>query len=92
LIQYDYDKQGLTMTESKNGEDLEFSLEFHDYDRYEEAIHGLRSYFENNAVHTDVLFYTHSNHRYQVIVRKDYYTEFFLGLFKYRIVTKLEWK
>lgn len=91
MIIYQYDKTGLVIQETKNGDDSEFHIKLHD-PAYLTALHKVRSYFDSNKIHTDVLFYTHPNHDYQIIVRKDFYVDFILSLFKHRLLESVEWQ
>lgn len=92
MIQYEYDRTGLFIEEKQNENDVEFVIRIQEPDRYLQAIHDVRSHFEQNTVYTDVLFYTHPNHVYQVIVRQDYYVDFLACLFKNRLLHSLAWK
>ncbi|AMA72276.1 MULTISPECIES: hypothetical protein [Aneurinibacillus] len=92
MVRYEYDKEGLDIQEHKNGNDKEFVIKIKNPAQYLQALRKVRAYFSNDTVHTDVLFYTHRNNEYHVIVRADYYVIFLLSLFKYRILSRLEWE
>ncbi|GLX67263.1 hypothetical protein [Paenibacillus glycanilyticus] len=89
---YHYDPRILTMEESANEEDIEFTLGLlDDHEDMVPRLKAVRRHFEDNEVYTDALFYSFPDHRYSAIVRRDYYTDFVLQLMKHRIVTRVEW-
>lgn len=91
-LHYRWNPDVIRIEESVNGEDAEFQIRLL-WERPEEAAMRLvQSYFEANQVHTDVLFYLYPEHRYRVIVRKDFYNDFLLELLKHRLLLSLEWK
>lgn len=51
----------------------------------------IREQFDDNRVHTDVLFYYYPNHEYRIIVRQDYYVDFVLALMKHRLLESVKW-
>ncbi|WP_248927339.1 hypothetical protein [Paenibacillus hamazuiensis] len=93
MISYDYDKKCLEISEKSNGPDTEFRIRIlsQDQDGQEaaQALKKIRYDFERNDVLTDVLFYVHPNRDYQIIVRKDYYLDFMLSLFKYGLLSQI---
>ncbi|GAX89927.1 hypothetical protein [Effusibacillus lacus] len=91
MIRYQYDENALSITEQKNENDIEFIIKIKDEDQYLQAIRQVRADFDHNDIHTDALFYTHPDHEYQVIVRKEYYIDFILCLFKHQLVKSLTW-
>lgn len=91
MIQYHYDQEGFTLKEQRNEEDMEFLIAPIDPSRYLHALKRVREHFEADNIHTDVLFYVHKDHEYQIIVRPDFYVDFILCLFKYRIVLSVAW-
>lgn len=90
MIHYQFDSSVITLSEQRNGNDYEFRIKV-TTDEQHQSMQQIRSHFDHNDVHTDVLFYTHLDHGYQVIVREDYYVDFLLQLFKYRLLTNLAW-
>ncbi|WP_047154498.1 hypothetical protein [Aneurinibacillus tyrosinisolvens] len=88
---YEYNQDDMEVTEKKNGKDTDFQIKIKNTE-YLPAIHKVRSFFDHNKIHTDVLFYTLSNNTYQVIVREDYYTDFITTLFKYHLVLLIRWE
>ncbi|KPC70332.1 hypothetical protein ADL26_17775 [Thermoactinomyces vulgaris] len=90
MLRYEYDKQKLNMQEKANGNDVEFDIRCLD-GALVEAIKRVQELFEDNDVHTDVLFYAYPNHEYRVIVRQDYYVDFILALMKHRVLQRVEW-
>lgn len=89
-VAYEYDQNLVEISETVNGEDQEFNIKLLDKS-LEDNIHEIRNFFEQNKVYTDVLFYTHSDHTYQIIVKNEYYTEFVLKLFKEKLLKKISW-
>ena len=87
---YKYDKQFLSLEETSNGEDFEFTLTFVDKN-WRKKIEKIREHFDANNILTDIHFYIHPNNRFQVIVRKDFYNEFIIELFRQQIVQEIKW-
>jgi predicted Zn-dependent protease len=91
VITYRYDTNSLTIEEKQNEQDIEFIIKIKDADAVIPALRNVRAFFDSDKVYTDVIFYPHSNHEYQIIVRQDYYVDFLLALFKHRIIHAMEW-
>jgi hypothetical protein len=91
MIRYDYDREGLSIQEKSNGDDMEFVLRIINAEKHLSAFHHVRDHFNANNIHTDVMFYVHADHEFNVIVRKDYYVDFILALFKYRLLNQVSW-
>lgn len=89
-IFYEYDKNIIELNETDNGEDKEFNIKLLDKG-LDDNLHEIRKFFEQNKVYTDVLFYTHSDHTYQIIVKNEYYTDFVIKLFKEKLLQKISW-
>lgn len=90
MLTYRVNEERLQLTESANGNDIEFELT----PGGEAAVHAIQqvqAYFDDNRVITDVFFYAQANHRYRVIVRKDFYEDFILQLMKHRLLRQVEW-
>ncbi|MCZ8519025.1 MULTISPECIES: hypothetical protein [Paenibacillus] len=93
MLRYEYNPELLTIEEDATGQDIEFRMKMHRPDaELEKAVKRIRDEFNENDVITDVLFYAHDHEEYQWIVRKDYYLDFILSLFKHRLVTTMTWK
>lgn len=91
MLKYSYNLNVIQIKEVPNGDDCEFQIKILQESPYLEGIKNVQRVFEENKVYTDVLFYAYENHRYKIIVRKDYYVPFMLELMKQRLLTKLEW-
>jgi hypothetical protein len=89
-VEYKYNEQFLDLKETSNEDDFEFTLTFDDI-HWKKKIQKIREHFEANNIITDVLFYIHPNNRFQIIVRKDYYNEFIIQLFRQQIVQEIKW-
>jgi len=87
---YKYDKQFLSLEETSNGEDFEFILTFVEKN-WRKKIEKIREHFDANNILTDIHFYIHPNNRFQVIVRKDFYNEFIIELFRQQIIQEIKW-
>ncbi|MFC7391763.1 hypothetical protein [Scopulibacillus cellulosilyticus] len=90
-INYKVNESLITAEEKVNHEDIEFIIKIKN-DEALKKLHDVREFFESDKIYTDVLFYTHGNHTYQVIVRQDSYVAFILGLFKFQLIEQVEWK
>ncbi|MGC4378466.1 hypothetical protein WD019_16305 [Fictibacillus sp. Mic-4] len=91
MIAYEYDQNDLSIKEQMNGDDFEFFMKA----KTEEVVrklHEIRDFFDKNDTYTDVLFYPYPDHEYQMIVRKDFYVDFLVSLFKHQLLTSLTWK
>lgn len=91
MIRYDFDRDGLDIREMKNENDVEFHITIKDEEKYLPSFLQVRDFFNNNNIHTDVLFYSHPERVYQIIVREDYYSDFVLSLFKHRLLRSVSW-
>jgi hypothetical protein len=89
-VEYKYNEQFLELKETPNGDDFEFTLTFVDH-KWKKKIEEIREYFDTNNILTDIHFYIHPNNRFQIIVRKDFYNEFIMQLFKQQIVEEIKW-
>ncbi|XJZ27991.1 hypothetical protein ACF5W4_04090 [Bacillota bacterium Lsc_1132] len=89
-LTYKFDKTVMELTETKNGEDIEFNITFLT-NEFKQQIEKVEKHFSENNLITDVLVYAHKNHHYQIIVRKDFYEEFVLQLFKQRLLLEVKW-
>ncbi|MEH7504494.1 hypothetical protein V7152_21180 [Neobacillus drentensis] len=89
-VAYKYVEKLLELHETANGDDFEFTLTFVDH-KWKEKIEKIREYFDANNILTDIHFYIHPNNRIQIIVRKDFYNEFIIQLFRQQIVEAIKW-
>ena len=89
-LKYQYNKEIIRISEIPNDPDVEFDITII-AEKYWAGMKELQRKFEDNAVHTDVLFYPYENHHYKVIVRKDYYAEFIIELMKHQLLESVEW-
>ncbi|WP_274364349.1 hypothetical protein [Paenibacillus thermotolerans] len=91
MLIYRYDTQAMKIAETESESDIEFRFILPENSPHIEGLKQVRDFFENNEVYTDVLFYAFPNHEYIANVRKDYYTDFILALFKRKLVQSVEW-
>lgn len=91
-LTYQFDPNLIQIKESGNENDVEFEIQVVNEDSLVEELRQIRKWFENNDVHTDVLFYGYPNRAFKVIVRHDYYVEFVMELMKHSLLLSVEWK
>ena len=92
MLTYEYDRSRFTITESKQGRDVEIHFHCHQEEAsVHQAFHRMRQYFDGNDVITDVLLYAHAHEEYHWIVRDDFYVEFVMSLFKHKLITSVAW-
>ncbi|MGG5253492.1 hypothetical protein ACQYAD_08350 [Neobacillus sp. SM06] len=89
-LTYKFNEDVMKLTEAKNGADIEFNITFLT-NEFKPQIEKVEKHFSENQVITDVLVYAHKNHHYQIIVRKDFYDEFIIELFKHRLLLEVKW-
>ncbi|MEH7107682.1 hypothetical protein [Bacillus sp. JJ1764] len=89
-ISYKYNDQILQMNEALNGDDVEFFITLLDV-QFKQRLQKVQAYFEENKVLTDLFVYPHQNNRYQIIVKKDFYNEFLIQLFKQQLLDEIKW-
>jgi hypothetical protein len=87
---YTFDEKLINLKETPNGEDVEFTLTLLDID-LKNHLKNIREYFNSNNIVTDVQVYIHPKNEYQIIVRKDFYYDFLLQLFKQQLLLELKW-
>jgi len=87
---YKYDEELLELRETANEEDIEFSITLLNSELKKRMI-KVREFFEENKVLTDIHYYIHPNNRYQVIVRKDFYNELIIQLFRQQLLKEITW-
>jgi 4-hydroxy-3-methylbut-2-en-1-yl diphosphate synthase IspG/GcpE len=92
MLSYTYDDHVIEISESANGQDVDFRIRVFGDGSLDQKIKDVQHDFEKNAILTDALFYAYLNHEYQFIVRQDFYSEFILSLMKHRLLLSVEWK
>lgn len=88
-LRYTVATDKIELQEKKRSEDIEFFIKYKEQEVHH-SLHQLRQYFESDEVYTDILFYTYKDY-IQIIVKKESYLTFILGLFKWKLVNKIEW-
>jgi endo-1,4-beta-mannosidase len=91
MLVYTFDNQIIEIREAVNGNDMEFTIRIVQEEPYLERFRQVEHFFNENGVISDVFFYPHVNHEFQVIVRSDYYADFVLELMKRRLLKSVEW-
>lgn len=89
-LDYQYNESLLVLNEMPNGNDVEFQLDLRSKE-VKPRLAKVEEYFSQNAITTDVLVYAHKNLQFQIIVRKDFYEDFLLQLFKQQLLLELKW-
>ncbi|MCL6603636.1 MAG: hypothetical protein K6T94_12230 [Paenibacillus sp.] len=89
-LTYQINKDVIELTETEMETDVEFEIRILAEDKWA-GMKKIQKFFEEDSVYTDVLFYAYENHRFRVIVRKDYYVDFILTLMKHRFVESAAW-
>lgn len=87
---YKYNEANLSLQESLNEDDIEFHITFYEKELKKKLL-KIKEFFNQNDVETDLLLYTHSDKHIQVIVRKDFYIDFILQLFKEHLLEEIKW-
>lgn len=82
----------MDISEAQVANDFEFNIRILAEPHYETMKLIQKNFEEANDVITDVFVYPYTNHEYRIVVRKDFYEDFILQLFKYQLLTKVEWK
>ncbi|KIL35534.1 hypothetical protein SD71_12800 [Cohnella kolymensis] len=90
-LTYRFDQECVQIREAADGADIEFEIKILQNGILLKGIKEVQKKFEENSVYTDVLFYAYEDHKYKVIVRKDYYVEFILALMERQILRSVEW-
>jgi DNA polymerase elongation subunit (family B) len=90
-IDYKYDEKLLELKEIANGDDIEFLITLFD-SKLKKRLINVREFFEDNKILTDIHYYIHPNNKYQVIVRKDFYNEFLIQLFRQELLQEIKWR
>lgn len=90
-LAYKYNDNKMKLTESQNGDDIEFNITFYEIEATKQLV-KVKKYFDENDILTDLLVYTHSDKHFQIIVRKDFYLDFVLQLFKHQLLDEVKWE
>ncbi|WHY87595.1 hypothetical protein QNH39_07140 [Neobacillus novalis] len=90
-VAYKYDEKLLELKETANGDDIEFLITLFDSELKKRLI-KVREFFEDNKILTDIHYYIHPNNKYQIIVRKDFYNEFLIQLFRQELLQEIKWR
>ncbi|MGG1676007.1 hypothetical protein ACIFOT_09710 [Neobacillus sp. NRS-1170] len=88
--EYKYNEQLLKITETVNGDDIEISITLIDSE-LKKNLKKVRDFFDENKVISDIYYYIHPNNKYQIIVRKDFYNEFIIQLFRQQLLKEIKW-
>ncbi|ETI66834.1 hypothetical protein [Neobacillus vireti] len=91
IIDYKYDEKLLELKEIANEDDIEFLITLFDSELKKRLI-KVREFFEDNKILSDIHYYIHPNNKYQVIVRKDFYNEFLIQLFRQELLQEIKWR
>ncbi|KGE16796.1 hypothetical protein [Paenibacillus wynnii] len=89
-LTYQINKEFIELTETEMETDVEFEIRVLAEAKWA-GMKKIQKFFEEDRVYTDVLFYAYENHRFRVIVRKDYYVDFILALMKHRFIESAAW-
>lgn len=89
-VAYKFNEKLMELTETADGNDFEFFITLFN-DEQKISLKKVRDYFEENNILTDIHFYIHSNNKYQIIVRKDFYNDFLIQLFRQRLLDEIKW-
>jgi hypothetical protein len=79
----------IDIQENRRDEDVEFEIKVKNPEIIKD-LREMRHFFESDAIFTDILFYTFKDH-IQIIVKKEAYITLILGLFKWKLLDKVEW-
>jgi hypothetical protein len=91
MVAYTFDEKQISITESENQEDVSFLIEVKT-EEMRNRVKQVRAYFDENKDYTDVLFYSHQDGHFEIIVRKDMVLPFLLQAFRFRCIESLRWK
>lgn len=80
----------MALEQIQNEDDIEFHLTFYQQELKTKLL-KIKEFFDQNDILTDLLIYTHSDKHIQVIVRKDFYLDFLLQLFKQQLLEEIRW-
>lgn len=90
-LKYQYDKEILTISEKQSESDIEITILFKN-EESAKHLEAIRIFFDENDIYTDAIFNTYTDNSHQVIVRKDYYIDFILQLFKQTLLKSITWE
>jgi|GEM_PF-981842 len=91
MIRYSFREDQITIAESYGEEDITVSVTLKD-DQILKRFKELRSAFDKDKRYTDVMFYTHQDGHYEIILQRDHYLHFFLEAFRFRIIESISWE
>jgi hypothetical protein len=91
VLTYRFNKDVIQIRETGNDSDVEFVISLLVDEPYTAAIKEVQHKFDENRIHTDVLFYAYENHQYRIIVRQEYYNDFILELLRHQLLESAEW-
>lgn len=89
-LNYTFNDSLISLKEMQNGNDVEFTITLLEKN-LKPQLEKVEDFFNQNNIVTDVLFYVHKNQHYQIIVRKDFYEDFVLQLFKQQLLHEVKW-
>lgn len=90
-VSYDWNKNELDIQMNDNGGiDIDIYIRILDSEKIS-GMNAINKYFDENNVLTDVFIYAYENQEYKIVVRKDFYVDFMVELFKNQLIEKLEW-
>lgn len=90
MLRYTFDEALIDITEIINPGDTAYQISVKSEDM-RRRLKQVRSYFEENKDYTDVLFYSHDDGTYEVIVRKDMIPAFLIHAFRFQCLKSLQW-
>ncbi|MED1204669.1 hypothetical protein [Heyndrickxia acidicola] len=88
-LKYSVAADKIDLQENRRDEDIEFEIRVKNSEIIKD-LRELRHFFESDEIFTDILFYTFKDH-IQIIVKKEAYITLLLGLFKWKLLDKVEW-
>lgn len=91
MVTYTFDENVISIKETRNNNDITFTIEVKS-DEIRSRVKQVRSYFDENKDYTDVLFYSHQDGQYEVIVRNDKLLPFLMQAFRFRCIESLRWE
>lgn len=91
MVHYTFDHHLIDIRETQNETDVTFQIEVKS-EEIRNRLKQVRSVFDDNKDYTDVMFYSHQDGQYEVIVRRDAVLSFLLQLFRFRCLESLHWQ
>ncbi len=90
MLHYTFDESLIDIKEIVNPADTAYQIVVKSEDM-RKRLKQVRSYFDENKDYTDVLFYSHEDGSYEVIVRKDMIPAFLMHAFRFQCLKSLQW-